>query len=408
MNVHVPRPYHRGRMVLSVVFLVTLMTLVFAWPQSHDDATGAAPAAPKVKIQGDSVLVSWQRTSSATPTSGDHDLRIEPPGYSCTPNGPDSCIVRHAPSSVDLRFAVRTEFGGAWTPWSALSAEIPRTQIVIIAGQSNATGWEAPVTDAQGTNVLAVGATEADQAVRLSWDQPKNFTTERIGLGPEESVSLTTPQTLKGTVPSSAKGTAIFGPEITLARRLYASGQRDLLVLKVTQSGTQLGDNGPWSAPDGSLYKALVADAKYLLNREASHGRLASVVAINWYQGENDSKPGLAEAYQRNLTTFITSLRSAIPTSAATPFVIAMTSTESWVHTQQFAKACAGASCDGLLRANEQVRAADRAVAGSLGHVGLVDTVVLPHATGGLHLNAQGELTLGTMLADTDLSIGLT
>ena len=408
MNREVPPPYHQGRILVSVAFVLTMLILLATWPASHDDASGPTPPPPVVKVELNRLVVSWAPRDSGAPESIDHDLRTEPYGVRCVSAGAQRCVVDHPSSSSDLRFSVRLDVGGSWTPWSAVSAPIPRTPIVIVAGQSNATGWESPVKDSSGQDLLAAGSSPGDTAVRISWDQPTSMLYERVGLGADQSVSLVTPQVLKPTVTSSARGTAVFGPEISLARTLSRSGQPGLLVLKVAQTGTRLGQSGPWSAPNGSLYRSLVSDAQFLIRREAQHGRLATVVAMNWFQGESDSEPGLAEAYQANLTTLISSLRRDIPSSASTPFVIAMTSNESWVRFQRSAKICAPAACEALFVANNTVREADHRVAATVPHVSVVDTVLLSHAPGGLHVDSTGELTLGTMLAEADRSVGLT
>ena len=408
MDVEVLRPYHRGRVVVGIAFSLTVLILVLTWPASHDDATGPTPPPPVVRVEVDRLVVSWAPNESGAPRSLGGDLRTEPYGTQCQPKGAQRCVVERPSSSVDYRFSVRLDVEGSWTPWSALSAPVPRTPIVIVAGQSNATGWESPVMDSSGGSFLSAGASPRDSDLRLSWDQPGSMLFERVGLGPDQSVSLLTPQVLKPTVSSSAKGTAVFGPEVTLARTMFASGQNNLLVLKVAETGTRLGNNGPWAAPNGRLYKALVSDARFLIEREAKQGHLASVVAINWYQGESDAEPGLAQHYEANLTSFITSLRRDLPTHASTPFVIAMTSTESWVHFRQSAETCLPAACEALLSANATVREADRRVAAAVPQVSVVDTVLLPHAPGGLHLNSEGELALGAMLAHADLNAGLT
>jgi Carbohydrate esterase, sialic acid-specific acetylesterase len=403
-----PRPYHRGRVILSTVFILTAFTLVFTWPQPSDTGAGPVPAAPTVSVAKAGLVVSWSREIGGWPAASDFDLSVEPAGTKCTAVALDRCVVQDPQASKDYRFSLRLDLDGAWTPWSPRSAEVPRTPIVIVAGQSNANGWQSPVVDAQGTDVLKAGASPADQSIRIAWDQPKSTDNPTAGLGAEGPVPLLTPQILYHSATAPNAGEAIFGPEISLARQLDAAGVSGLVILKVAQDGTSLGGPGPWSAPDGPLFEALVADARQVIAREAAHGRLATVSAVEWFQGESDSVPGLATQYQANLTNFIESLRRAIPTSSSTPFVIAMTSTKDWVATQRALHWCAPAACAADLVADEEVRQADRAVAASVPHVFVVDTASASRAAGGLHVDSRGELLVGSLLAQATLDAGLT
>jgi hypothetical protein len=306
-------------------------------------------------------------------------------------------------------FSVREELKRGWTPWSPASAPLAHVSIVIVAGQSNATGWESTAVDPDTRrDILAETASPADEVQKLSWDQPKAISPAIAGLGSSGPVALLSPQILNDPDGPIPLGSQIFGPEISLARRLFDAGQRDVVVLKVAEGGSQLGGDGGWDPKGGSLYAALLSSTKELEGYEAAHGRMATVADINWIQGEADAINGEAASYEENLRVFISSLRHQLPTSPTTPVIVAKTSITEAIASWKAMGFCTPSKCAKLRAANAKVRAADGAVAESMPSVSLVETADLERHGMKLHLGATGELVLGERLAEAGLKAGLT
>ena len=392
-------PHHRRRLLISAVFVVACGVLVIGWG-GGDSATAQAlgvPPAPTVTPGAGSLTASWAPSSGVPPSSA-AEVRTYPRSVSCAPSGDYSCRLR-VDDATPWTVSVRERIGSSWTAWSPRSSPVPHVSIVVVAGQSNATGWESEAIDAAtGKNLLTQSPSPADRAIPISWDQPQTTKPARVGFDDSGPVPLLTPQILDDGQSSGPQGQQIFGPEVTLARGLYSAGVRDAVILKVTKGGTRLGDNGPWSPPSGALYSTLLTDARDLQTWEASKGRSATIATINWYQGESDSTPVLAPSYQRNLTNLITSMRTDLGAQTTTPFVIVKTSIAAYIDVQQRTGVCSPSQCAALHVADNEVRAADDAVASKLPAVALVDSILLPRIGVLLHLSNHGELLLGTAL----------
>ena len=396
-------PHYRRRLVISAVFIVACGVLVIGWG-GGDSATALAlgvPPAPTVAPGPGSLTASWAPPSGLPPSSA-AEVRTYPSSATCVPSGDYSCRLR-VDDATPWTFSVRERIGASWTGWSPRSSPVPHVSIVVVAGQSNATGWESEaVATATGKNLLTQSSSPADRAIPVAWDQPQTTKPARVGFDGSGPVPLLTPQILDDGQSSGPQGQQIFGPEVTLARGLYSAGVRDAVVLKVTKGGTRLGDDGPWSPPGGALYSALITDARDLQSWEASKGRSATIATINWYQGESDSTSALAPSYQRNLTSLITSMRTDLGTRPTTPFVIVKTSIAAYIDVQQRTGVCSPSQCAAQHAADNEVRAADDAVAATLPSVALVDSILLPRTGVLLHLSNQGELLLGTALVTSN------
>jgi hypothetical protein len=70
--------------------------------------------------------------------------------------------------------------------------------------------------------------------------------------------------------------------------------------------------------------------------------------------------------------------------------------------------ACQPAKCTTMLLGDTQVRSADDAVAATLPHVYVIDSILLPRTGMELHLSSDGELLLGGLLAKVALEAGPT
>lgn len=102
-----------------------------------------------------------------------------------------------------------------------------------------------------------------------------------------------------------------FGPEMGLARTIYAKQTKQLAVVKVAFSGTSLGSD--WNHDDpgdgGACYRALIAETRAAI-AAAKETRLSlNLRALVWVQGESDARPKAARDYADALEGMIAALR---------------------------------------------------------------------------------------------------
>jgi hypothetical protein len=254
----------------------------------------------------------------------------------------------------------------------AVAATTQRT-LLILAGQSNASGLGSFVVDpATRTNYFAAPYRNgADATSKIEWEQSY--------ISPGSSGGEKPLDTAQDLLPATILGYArVFGPEIGLARTIYADTGQPVTIVKVAFGGTSLGYN--WNATrSNGLFVYMVHTVQVVIAQDAQRGQIDTISGFYWFQGENDAAtPSDASTYQANLSTFVTSLRLALP-MATTPIVLAKTST--------------------LLAGNVQVRAADDWVAANFPDVVTVDTADLPRLGGYIHLTNTSELELGSRMA---------
>jgi hypothetical protein len=142
---------------------------------------------------------------------------------------------------------------------SAFAAET--RDLILVAGQSNAVGYDAKASE--------LPADAADKEILFWW---------RTGDPPPDGHDSTSGG--KWThLQSQPKGNPVyrfgnfanadggFGPEIGLARGLYAKGDKQLAILKAAWNGTSM--TQAWNPADpgdgGSCYRALVSEIKAAL-----------------------------------------------------------------------------------------------------------------------------------------------
>ena len=215
------------------------------------------------------------------------------------------------------QYRVTSSTGAGTSVPSALTAAVPTRLVLITAGQSNATGWESYAVDPKtGIDYLAAPFTNgADAADLITW-MPWGI---RKGLG-ATPVPLDTPQPKSPTQ-------AIFGPELGLARQLWADRQVPLTIIKAPCPGTSLAVN--WNPavttghPPDALYMRLVAKVLATLAADAHAGTLDVLGGVYWFQGESDIKNAAnAASYQGNLATLIGRLRNDLPLAPSAPIVV--------------------------------------------------------------------------------------
>ena len=195
-----------------------------------------------------------------------------------------------------------------------------RRSLVLLAGQSNAGGWESYATDpTSGIDYLAAPySNEADLSSTLSW-MPSDGLPAATGGGPTGQVPLDTPQELFN---SSGGSNAIFGPEIGWARQTYANTGQALSVVKAAFAGASLAEDWNPTIRSGD-YANMIAKISSTMSADAGAGQLDTIAGIAWYQGERDAQHlGMAAHYRSNLIALIAALRSDLPMDPTVAIVL--------------------------------------------------------------------------------------
>jgi len=349
-------------------------------------ATPAVPRAVHVTPGVGTDTVSWTApTARAGVQVTSYLVTSLPSGKTCTTTA-TSCVLTGIVDRTRWRFAVAARDAAGLGRRSAWTLPLHEAVIVVVAGQSNATGAESYAYDAATKRAVFDGRSAADRGVFLSLDGPF-WRQATIPPGPLEY-----PQ-----VSSANHAQVLFGPEVGLARGLWDAGFHTLAVEKVVRNGSSLAVD--WR-PGGALFADLVARTRALLAWAAARGDSPSIGGIFWVQGEADAlRADESAAYRANLVAFVSALRTALPVSPVAPFVIGETTIAPWVHYDERIGACVPADCKALLAQDAEVRAAQVAAAAGLRSVYLTDTAGLPRSTIQLHLSSVGELDLGAAFA---------
>jgi hypothetical protein len=269
--------------------------------------------------------------------------------------------------------------------------------VMVLAGQSNATGFESYAVDPDtGINYLAApyanGADANDLITWESWD-----VLQGDGANP---VPLDTTQSIE----SGQSVVNVFGPEIGIGRQLWNDQARPVTFIKTAYAGTDLGfdwsPHGSGTAPNG-LYPAMVARVKSVMSADAANGQFDVLGGFYWYQGEADaSRVKDAKNYQANLKAFIKAVRSDLPIAPTAPFVIAKEDCTAYFAFEYNAGEVNSATLASLQTGNSEVRAADDWAAAHLPSVVEVDSLNLPRsAPFYIHLTNVSELTIGQEMA---------
>lgn len=200
--------------------------------------------------------------------------------------------------------------------------------LVIVAGQSNAVGFDAYASE--------LPADAADRDVMFWW---------RVGDPPPDAYDVTSggkwtylqPQprgTPLETTTAEARAKSPrqygnfkkpeggFGPEMGFARELRAREGRPLAIVKAAFSGTALMQdwNPDDAGPTGACYRALVTETKAAIAAARAQGLTLRLRALVWVQGESDATKTAAPDYAKNLSHLLTRLRADL----AAPQLIAL------------------------------------------------------------------------------------
>ncbi len=372
---------------------------VLAFPAGAGSTVSAAtvlagPSGLRVTPGVGTVTLSWTGPTSAGVT---YTVTSTPAGKGCTVAGALSCVIPVTDSTPWQFSVVASESVGAGvvdSPSSALTPPLRHRDVVIVAGQSNATGWLSyRVNPTTGVNYFSPARTDgADATDTITW-MPFKSVLPPPGTTP---VPLDTPQYV-GTTPSDPS--AVFGPEIGLARQIYTDTGTSLTVVKVADPGTSLISD--WN-PDntGGCYPAMLAEVRSVMEGDAGRGQFDLLSGFYWYQGERDARSlSSADTYQANLTGFIDHLRSDLPMSTIAPIALVKEGRGQAIAQELVDGSIDLATATSEVAANQEVRAADDWAAANLPHVVEVDSAGLPRGSDHLHLTDASELAVGHMLA---------
>lgn len=197
----------------------------------------------------------------------------------------------------------------------------PNVDVLIVAGQSNAVGFDAFAAD--------LPKDDADASVPFWW---------RVGDPPPDEFDSTSGSMAWHTLAAQPKGTPKpkgserrqygnfkgpdggFGPEMGLARRLVEEHPAsDIAVIKVAFSGTSLhsdwrptwetSSTDPVEPEVGACYRALIEETRIALAAARQEGWEPRLRGFCWIQGESDTVSGAAGAYAENMQGLIAALR---------------------------------------------------------------------------------------------------
>lgn len=192
--------------------------------------------------------------------------------------------------------------------------------LVLVAGQSNAVGYDALPeelpADAGDQDVMfwfRVGDPPPDASDSTSARQWTQLRVQERGnpisrTAPPEQAPSEGLRRQYGNFKSPKGG---FGPEIGFARELRVREGRALAVVKAAFSGT--GMRTDWNPADpgagGACYRALVEETREAIAAAAKRGVTLRPRALLWVQGESDSNAKDAPLYEGALSAMIRQLR---------------------------------------------------------------------------------------------------
>lgn len=180
------------------------------------------------------------------------------------------------------------------SPLAARSAD-PDTKtlrVFIFAGQSNMVGTHSKVSDIQRFPPFA------------GLDQPQTNVLFAYKLGRETMTSSA------GWIPLQPTGT-YFGPELSFGRRVAASIEAPIAIIKCASGGTTLGSDWNPDEPGGFKLYPLALELVHASLAELDRRKVAyRIEGFMWHQGENDMfSKEFKPAYAKNLANFIASWR---------------------------------------------------------------------------------------------------
>ena len=244
-------------------------------------------------------------------------------------------------------------------------------RVFVLTGQSNSLGTTADPAEKE----IAPGEDRLDDRILFFWCNRST----RAGDGParfygDSGGKIVTLRAQQG----EGADPQFWGPEIGFGRRLAASGQRDILIVKASRGG---GGNGFWlkGAPDDHMYQHLVQTVRQAV-AALPKGTDFDIGALLYVQGESDSGPEAAVAGER-LLFLAKNLRNDLPCAGNMKILVG-------------GIAAAGQNRDIVRVQQSRLPVLDRTFC-------YIDTLDLrPQLYDQLHFNKTAKLELGRRLAD--------
>ena len=226
-------------------------------------------------------------------------------------------VVRLLELMLRLSFSLLLLFVLAGCTHTGSRAPTATRDLVLIAGQSNAVGFDAYASE------LAPDAGDRDVMFwwRVGDPPPDDYDVTSGGKWthlqsqPKGAPMETTTAEAKAKSPRQygnfKKAEGGFGPEIGLARELRAREGRPLAIVKAAFSGTALMQdwNPDDGGPTGACYRALLTETKAALAAARAQGITLRLRALVWVQGESDATKAGAPEYAQNLAHMLARLR---------------------------------------------------------------------------------------------------
>ena len=268
-------------------------------------------------------------------------------------------------------------------------AEPVHYDLVILAGQSNAVGFDAKPTELPEDPV--------DQKVLLWWkvgdpppDTHDSSSNAWLPLAPQPLGKPAPKKAAPRQYGNFAQPEGGFGPEIGFARHLLEiNPQRKLAILKIAFSGTSIPQD--WDpkkrSQKDSCYAALLSQFQRATQAAKTRNLALRPTAFLWVQGESDANAQNYKTYSKDLTALIQTLRTDLK-APNLPALIAV-NTRFGLGKNTFMPA--------IVEAQKQVAQNDPLTT-------YLDTSSAPIANGA-HFNTQGTLQVGQQFAKTFLKL---
>lgn len=172
-----------------------------------------------------------------------------------------------------------------------------KTKVILLLGQSNATGCSL-------TQYLRQSVPEEDY-LRYESGFPSVLINYCLDDHSYTSNGNFVPVDL-----SCAAGDGYFGPEVGMAEVLSAAyPDETVVILKYTMSGYSLHHHWLSAGERGSIYNAFLPFVETYMEALREKNYDPSISAVCWMQGESDTTDFKASRYYDNLTAFVSYLR---------------------------------------------------------------------------------------------------
>ena len=266
--------------------------------------------------------------------------------------------------------------------------------LLIVAGQSNATGFD--------TDPTKLGADDLDALIRFRFRAGDPPPDDHDSISPRNKWSVLSVQPPGMPGPKSeprqygnfSNPSGGFGPEISFARKLKRRDQQlgrvsELAVVKVAFSGTSVADD--WDPTGegkrGACYRTLVEEVRAAQLLAEAEGLTVNFRGLMWVQGESDANANDSPKYAERLKAMFETFRSDIKAERL-PILVSVN-----VHFHE-----------GKNKFMPDIIAAQKQVGHELSDCRYVDTSEVGLAND-VHFNSEGTIEVGKRFASAQLAM---